>query len=265
MAATQYIDDLASLGRYHFTTAEAAGALGISQMAARAVLRRLMRKGEIAVPFRGVYVIVPPEYRKIGCLPGEQFIDQLMDHLGEPYYVGLLSAAEYHGAAHHHPQQLQVVTGKNRPALDCGQVQIVFIARSNTREIPVRLFNTPRGTLRVSTPEATAFDLVGYPQHCAGLDNVATVLSELAESLDMDLLVKAASLSPLPWSQRLGYLLERLGAKEAASALASLVADKAAHVTPLSPAIPMRGAPRDLRWKVAVNTTVEADARSPSH
>jgi len=97
MTAAQYIDQLASLGRYHFTTTEAGEALGISQVATRAALRRLMRKGEIAVPFRGFYVIVPPEYRRIGCLPGEQLIDQLMRHLDEPYYVGLLSAAEYHG------------------------------------------------------------------------------------------------------------------------------------------------------------------------
>ena len=35
--------------------------------------------------------------------------------------------------AHHHPQQLQVVTEKNRPAVGCGGVQISFIARGNAR------------------------------------------------------------------------------------------------------------------------------------
>ncbi len=259
MTTAQYIAILASLGRYCFTTEEAASALGVSLPAVRAALRRLMRKGEIAVPFRGFYVIVPPEYRRIGCLPGEQFLDELMGHLGEPYYVGLLSAAEYYGAAHHSPQQLQVITERNRPAVDCGQVQVAFIARNNAHEIPVRLFNTPRGTIRVSTSEATALDLVGYPEHCAGLDNVATVLSSLAETLDPDRLAEAARFSPLPWAQRLGYLLDHLGATEAAGALAGLVADKAPHVTPLAPATPMRGTPRDPRWKVAVNTTVEAE------
>ena len=259
MTASQYIDHLASIGRYHFTTDEATEALGVSRLAARAALRRLMRHGAIATPFRGFYVVVSPEYRRLGCLPGEQFIDQLMGHLGEPYYVGLLSAAEYHGAAHHRPQQLQVVSEKNRPALDCGRVRVAFIARSNILEIPVRLFNTPRGTLRVSTPEATALDLVGYPEHSAGLANVATVLSELAESLDPDQLADAARHSPLPWSQRLGYLLEHLGFKEASDSLATFVADNAPHVTPLAPAAPMRGTPRDSRWKVAVNTAVEAE------
>lgn len=259
MTAAQYIDHLASLGRYSFTTEEAVRALGGSLSAVRAALRRLLRKGEIAVPFRGFYVVVPPELRRLGCVPGDQFLDELMSHLGEPYYAGLLSAAEYYGAAHHSPQQLQVITERNRPAVDCGQVQIVFIARSNADEIPVQLFNTPRGTIRVSTPEATALDLVGYPEHCAGLDNVATVLAELAESLDSDRLAGAARLSPIPWAQRLGYLLDHLGASEAADALAGFVADKAPHVTPLAPAVPIKGTPRDPRWKVAVNATFEAE------
>jgi predicted transcriptional regulator of viral defense system len=259
MTAAQYIDHLASLGRYSFTTEEAVRALGTSVAAARAALRRLLQKGEIAVPFRGFYVIVPPELRRLGCLPGDQFLDDLMRRLSEPYYVGLLSAAEYYGAAHHSPQQLQVITEKNRPAVDCGQVQIVFIARGNADEIPVRRFNTPRGTIRVSTPEATALDLVGYSEHCAGLDNVATVLADLSESLDPGRLAEAAKYSPIPWTQRLGYLLDLLGAADAASALVGFVADKAPPVTPLAPAIPIKGASRDPRWRVAVNTTVEAE------
>jgi hypothetical protein len=40
----------------------------------------------------GGCTIVPPEYRSLGCLSPEQFIPQLMKHLGLEYYVGLLSA-----------------------------------------------------------------------------------------------------------------------------------------------------------------------------
>ena len=55
-----------------------------------------MKKREIAMPYQGFYVIVPPGYRSLGCRPAEQFIPDLMNYLGEYYYVGLLSAAEYH-------------------------------------------------------------------------------------------------------------------------------------------------------------------------
>lgn len=87
-------------GRYHFTTADVVAALGSSPIAAQAAIRRLRVKGRTVTPFRGFHVIVPTEYRTLGCLPADQFVPQLMDHLGLAYYVGLLSATSLHGAAH---------------------------------------------------------------------------------------------------------------------------------------------------------------------
>ena len=54
----------------------------------------------LALASRGFHVIVPPAYRRLGCLPADQFIPDLMSHLGEPYYVGLLSAARLSYPSH---------------------------------------------------------------------------------------------------------------------------------------------------------------------
>ena len=59
-------------------------ALGVSDSAARLSLSRLARKGLIASPARGFYVILPPEYRHLGCLPADQFISALMAHSNRP-------------------------------------------------------------------------------------------------------------------------------------------------------------------------------------
>lgn len=142
--AAAWVRDLASRGTYHFTTAEAETALGVSGVAARASLRRLKAKQLIASPFRGFQVILPPEYRHIGCLPAEDFVPQLLGRLGVPYYFGLLSAAAFYGAAHQQPQVAQVVVPKNRPAIECGRVKVEFIARGNLVEIPLAL-STPLG------------------------------------------------------------------------------------------------------------------------
>jgi hypothetical protein len=96
------------------------------------------------------------------------FIPFLMEHLGEKYYAGLLSAGEYHGAAHQRPQVYQVVTARNRPQINCGRVRVQFIARKNMEQIPTSDLMTPHGYLKVSTPAATAFDLVGYFHSAAG-------------------------------------------------------------------------------------------------
>ncbi len=111
-SSREYIDDLASQGLYHFTIENFAKARRLSLIAARAALRRLAEHGKVAMPHRGFIVIVPPEYRAIGCLPADQFIPELMNHLNEPYYAGLLSAAMYYGAAHQAPQTFQIVKKK---------------------------------------------------------------------------------------------------------------------------------------------------------
>ena len=116
-------------------------------------------------------------------MPADQFIPALMASLGQTYYVSLLSAAQY-GAAHHCPQEFQVFLAKNRRPIQCGAVRVAFMARKRIADVPVQSVNTPRGTILVSTPEATAIDLVGYQHHAGGLDQVATILSELVEKFD---------------------------------------------------------------------------------
>ena len=181
-------------------------ALGVSSAASKLALGRLIRQRKVASPARGFYVIVPPEYRSLGCLPADQFIPALMEYRKLRYYAALLSAAQYYGAAHHRPQEFQVAIASNRRPISCGSVRASFIARRRIIAVPLQRFNTPRGTILVSSPEATAVDLVGYERRAGGLDHVATVLSELAEHLDPERLLAAAQTAPVPWAQRLGYL-----------------------------------------------------------
>lgn len=259
ITAARYIVDLAARGRHHFTLEEATAALGSSFPAARGALRRLQARGEIANPYQGFYVIVPPEYRRLGSLPADQFVPQLMEHLGEPYYVSLLSAAELHGAAHQRPQALQVMLKTNRRAIECGEVRVQFIARKDMEGTSVVERMTPRGVLRVASPEATALELVGYADQSGGLDNVASVLAELAEAIVPDRLVSEGRRSPVAWVQRLGYLLDLTEHRDLADKLAPSVIARVKDVAPLVRAKSRSGAPRDGRWKLVVNETVEPD------
>ena len=258
-SAASYIRDLQARGRYHFTTNEAVQALGGTVAAARAALRRLKEKGLLADPYRGFHVIVPPEYLGLRCLPADQFIPDLMEHLREPYYVALLSAAAYHGAAHQRPQLFQVMVPSARRAIACGQVSIDFVARRDMAGTPVVQRNTPRGILRIASPEATALELVGYPDHGGGLSNVATVLVELAESMEVRALEAEARRVPMAWVQRLGYLLSLVDAEEHATALEPVLGDGTPFFVALAPSVPMAGAVRDARWRVAANVEIEPD------
>ncbi|ABB23397.1 type IV toxin-antitoxin system AbiEi family antitoxin [Pelodictyon luteolum] len=259
MNLSRYIDGLQAKGSFCFSGAEASSALCSSAIATRDALRRLRYKRVVAMPYRGFYVVVPPEYRQIGCLPANQFIPSLMEYLKEPYYAGLLSAGEYYGAAHQRPQSFQVILEHIRPAIICGSVKVDFIQRNNAALMPTRNFKTPRGYLKVSSPEVTAFDVTGYPHHAGGLDNAATVLAELAEGMDAGKLLDIAGLSPVTWSQRLGYLLELIGEDGLAEGLAAYVAERKPVPALLSPSQPHHGVHQVPRWRLLPNETVSPD------
>ncbi len=256
---SKYIQELLQVGRYHFTTKDALAALGGDPNSVARALNRLKAKGTLATPQRGFYVIVAPEYRTLGCLPAEQFVPQLMTKLGEPYHVALLSAAQLHGAAHHRPQRFQVMVQRPRRSIECGTVCVDFFVRSKLALIPTVTMNTPRGHMLVSSPEVTALELVGYAKHAGGLNNVATILAELAETMAADKLAKEAHHAPLAWAQRLGFLLELVGQHNTASELHHVVNDRSLRVTALDASSPRTGAERSARWRVAINVEVEPD------
>jgi predicted transcriptional regulator of viral defense system len=257
--ARRYVETVAASGRYTFTSREAQASLGVSPDAAKLALSRLAKQRVIASPARGFYVIVPPEYRSLGCLPADQFIPALMKRLDIPYYAGLLTAAQYHGAAHQRPQVFQVFLDRRRRPIACGKVRVAFMVRKRVRDVPVQAFNTPRGTVMVSTPEATAVDLVGYQHRAGGLALAATVLAELAEQINPESLSVAAATAPVAWAQRLGYLLEHVAAGEKAADLKTYVRAHARESTRLLPNAPHKKARRHEDWKLYVNADVKAD------
>jgi predicted transcriptional regulator of viral defense system len=242
------------------TREQALATLGISCEALKKAVRRLVLKRRLAVPRRGFFVIVPAEYRVAGAPPPSWFIDDLMKHEEQPYYVGILSAAALHGAAHQQPQEFQVVTKVQLRSVVAGRSRIRFFKDCGIEQTPTTFVKTETGAMRVSTPEATAIDLLRYVQAAGHLGNVATVLAELAERLDARRLADVARAGgDLSNAQRLGYLLEHVGAAKAAAALGEWVAVKRPRFVALRADRPSQGATRDDRWRIMANEEVEVE------
>ena len=258
LSMSHWVEQLQSEGRYTFTRYEAQTLTGRSFVAAQSALRRIKQQGRIASPRRGFYVIVPPEYRAVGSPPANWFIDELMGYLDQPYYVGLLTAAAFHGAAHQQPMVFQVVTTRPTRAMSAGRVSIELFMSSKVEQMPVVRAQTETGTMRVATAEVTAFDLVRYPGGAGHLSNAATVLSELAERVDAEALVALAPLMRHPDVQRLGYLLDSVGESGLAEPLASWLQNRCPRTVLLQPGGPDSGA-RSSRWQVKTNVDLEPD------
>jgi predicted transcriptional regulator of viral defense system len=162
-AVSAFADRLQARGTYTFSKADVRDVLPKSEIAIDNALRRLKKRGRIVTPRRGFYVIVPTEYRSAGSPPPSWFIDDLMRSLGQPYYVGLLSAAAIHGASHQQPMVFQVVTDRPTRQGAAGRSHITFHMSRDVGRTPLSRVQTETGTMAVSTPEATAFDLVRFP------------------------------------------------------------------------------------------------------
>lgn len=255
-----FVQELQSRGIYTFTKKGALRQLKSTSKPFDAAARRLQSKGLLAIPRRGFYVIVPTEYRTAKAPPPSWVIDALMTFHQQPYYVGLLSAAEIHGAAHHRPQAFQVLTNAPLRVAPVGRGKIDFYVKKHIEDTPVIQVKTHTGYMRVSSPEATAFDLVRYVDIVGHLDNVATVFAELAEKMDSTRLLFAAQAAvELSVIQRAGYILELVGANLLTASLATWLEKQKPRSTPLRPdCLNQQGTLND-RWHVIVNDVIESE------
>ena len=263
----EYLEKLRSGGKRYFTSQEIMQALNLSYGAARAGLSRLKRDGKLISPVNGLYVIVPPEHKSYGSIPAEELIPIMMKYLDAEYYVALLSAAGFYGASHQKPMVFQVVTNRRiKHSLKFGQVHIKLIHKRSLTDLPIKDFVVSTGYLKVATPELIAIDLLKFPKHAGGMNNIATVLSELIESIDVHKLIELAeNMGEHYQLQRLGYIIEKIDVmdddikKTTIDALTEYVSSRMKPYTPLASYISRIGYPRCRKWKIIENTDFESD------
>lgn len=258
-----YLDEQRSNGRYSFTTEKLHDQLGISENALKKSLQRLKAQEMVVMVRKGFYVIVPPEYKAKGIIPTNMYIHDLMKFLDRDYYVGLLNAAAYHGAAHQQPQSYAVITeGIALRPIQNDKVSITFHIKKSWNRNNIVQKKVDTGYIKISSPELTALDLVSYYQQVGGLNRVATVLEELREVIQPARLIETAShYAEIAAIQRLGYLLEYvLADKELSDALYEYLGTIDFYTTLLrhEKDKPKRMATGN-RWKIVPNIEIEAD------
>jgi predicted transcriptional regulator of viral defense system len=232
-----------------------------SKIAEKSALRRLSEKGEIISIYRSYYLILSDQYALKGMLPPTVFLDSFMQFLNRPYYLGLLNAATFHGASHQQPQEFFVMI--QSPAMRPTNRKGIKLNYINKKEWPAELLETRKtesGFIKISNPVLTAIDLIEYEKRIGGINRVATILEELADSiLTNDFTEKLIENTTLAVLQRLGYLLEILEKNELADALFLRLATKKLARIPLKVSFNKKGFPINERWKVIINTVIEID------
>jgi predicted transcriptional regulator of viral defense system len=261
---SNWVENLASRGRHSFSLNEVRNAFaGDTETAIKQKLTRLAGKGKIISIHKGYYLIITPQYAYRGILPPMLFIDGLMKFLERPYYVALLNAASFYGAAHQQPQEFFVVT--NFPALrPTGKkgIRINYVSKKNVVEQYLEKKKTENGFINISNAALTAIDLVQHDKRIGGLNRAATVLTELAEAIAPELItVSFLQAVPVTAIQRLGFLLEIILKQDIGKCFYE-VSQKAKldfFPIPLKTSVIKKGYPLNERWKVIVNTEIEID------
>jgi predicted transcriptional regulator of viral defense system len=159
-SVNEWVDSLQKQARYHFSRTEAEKVLRLGPAALTKGLQRQHQAGRICMIRRGFYVIIPLEYAMGGMVPPDWFIDDLMKFLDQPCYVGLLSAAAWHGASHQQPQEYQVVVAKPQRSIRLANVNIRFFHKK--RPLPGFPGEFSLGRIEVKPP-AVEIDVIDEP------------------------------------------------------------------------------------------------------
>lgn len=256
-----YVDDLQSKGKYWFSKAEYLLASNSSDTAFKQASNRLIKQSRIAIIAKGFYVIVPLEYKKRGILPASWYVDSFMQHINVNYYVGLLSAASYYGVTHQQPQIFQTVVNKQLALGKNNKTNLSFLVRKYCNNAIIQKQKTETGYINISTKETTTLDLVQY-NHLSGYwNNVGTVLAELSETLNEELLIKAAinGKYEIPTLQRLGLLLDLIGCSHKSVILYEYLKTQKPRYVLLTPEYSKVNALKNKKWHVFVNDKIEID------
>ncbi|MBK7115878.1 MAG: type IV toxin-antitoxin system AbiEi family antitoxin domain-containing protein [Proteobacteria bacterium] len=267
----QYLDNRLAHGRAYFSREEALAALGLSPAALSAALARQVKKGRVAVPKHGFYLIVRPEDRALGAPDPARWIDPLMRHLQLDYRVGLLRAAAFHGSSHQAAMVFQVIVPRQLRAFEIGRHRLEFIfqgaaafAQVNQAKYLGQL-KTDAGYAKVSGVELTLLDCARYFHRAGGINGLAQIVKDLGGATDPVKLAGLAEHYENSCVRRLGYLLEYMGHALQADALrpfvrkakSSALLDPA--VKPLSSVLPGVREPQPA-WGLVVNELVEVDS-----
>ena len=262
-----WIEDLPKKGKIVFSKEEIVRQFpDMSYNNIRNALYRLGKKKKIQSVWRDFYTIIIPEYGLKGIAPPIEYIDQLMKYLHKDYYISLLTAAKFHGAAHQTPMEFFIITNsrilRDKQKED---VKINFVTKKHLPTQYITQFMTNSGYVNVSCSELTAFDLIIYEKNVGGINRVSTVLSELAEVMNFknitEEFLKSLNVAII---QRLGYLLDLLNFEDLSNELFQKSKDakikfRKYPLSVLSEKKNLSDFQTNDKWKIIINEEIDID------
>jgi hypothetical protein len=253
-AATAFIDARLAAGRVAFPLADLVRETGLSVIAAKNQLLRLGSQIVRVSRPQQFFLIVSPEHRIVGAPPVAWWLDDYFNWLRHPYYLALQSAASAYGSNPQALQVTQVVTDVPRRGIETGRLRVRFFVKRGIDRTPTQAPPNAFAPISVSTPEATAFDLIRYASGIGGIGRAVETLVPLLSLMRAPELKQVLNTeNETATAQRLGYVFEMAGKK----ALAKVIHDWLPSQLALVPLAPSKAgqaaAPVIGHWRIVNN------------
>lgn len=262
LTIAEYIKKLLSVEEYLFSVDELRNKTRKTDVSIKRVLDRLTEKGEILNLRKGFYIIITPRYSSTQKLPIQLYCEKLFKQLERKYYVGLFSAAKFHGASHQQVQRDYLITEKPKfNDISKNAIDIRFFTTSNWSEKNLQIKKSDAGIFKISSPALTAVDLIHHQTKLGGINRMLAILEELSEEITIKDITALLTWYPHKSTlQRFGFLLEEVQADRKLNEpiMKHLQQSKTFPIL-LSPKSNEKPGSVENRWKVDVNVKLESD------
>ena len=207
----RFLDDLQARGDLVVSVEEAAKRSTLTRIAAQRQLERLAPRTTRLPGRPSAFLIVPPEHRLRGAPPVAAWLDEYFRAQDQLYYVGLLSAAALHGSSNQAVQVTQVLLRRPRRPIVVGKIHLDFYVKSKLESTPLTEIPGLPAPLAVSSPEATALDLIAFSHRLGGIERAIEVIKGLEGAMTVPGMRSAIRAGvPVTVMQRIGYVFEIL-------------------------------------------------------
>jgi len=170
----------------------------------------------------------------MGAPPPSWWLQDYFDWLERPYYLALQSAASAFGSNPQALQVTQVMTDKPLRPINVGRTQLRFFVKSGIERTPTQQPEGAAAPLLISTPEATAYDLVRYASSIGGIERAAETIRPLLPLLrarELTRVLNGENESGV--ARRLGFVMDTCGNKALAKVVRDWLPDELTPLTDL--------------------------------
>ncbi len=212
----------------------------------------LKKKGWLERLQKGKYLIIPLEAGEKPQYTEHEFI--ITSKLTDNYYIGFLSALNFHGMTEQTPMQVFVATKKRKRNQEIHGIKYNYITLNKNKFFGYQNYSLQNTKIKISNKEKTITDCLDLPKYSGGIEEIT---KGLRTDLNLEKLVEYVTrIGNGAAVKRLHYLLHTLKINLPKKLENKLKENYSKSYSLLDPTKPNKGK-HSSKWKLRLNVPKE--------